>query len=72
MDADSLLARLAARHAGGRVSTVDGVKVDLDEGWVHVRKSNTEPIVRIYAEARTSEEAGALAERFAAELTGEA
>ena len=73
LDADALLAGLADRYAGregARVSTVDGVKVDLDEGWVHVRKSNTEPIVRIYAEAGSADEADALAERFKAELTG--
>jgi phosphomannomutase len=68
IDADAILAVLAARYAGDRVSTVDGVRVDLDEGWVHVRRSNTEPIVRIYSEAATPEEAESLAERFEAEL----
>src|SRR5690606_11183802 len=48
LDADRLLGALAARYAGERVSTVDGVKIDLDEGWVHLRKSNTEPIIRVY------------------------
>ena len=70
MDAGALLAALAERHAGGRVSTVDGVKVDLDEGWAHVRRSNTEPIVRVYTEAGSPEAADALAERFKAELLG--
>ena len=68
MDADALLAALASRYAGGRVSTEDGVKVDLDEGWVHVRTSNTEPILRVYTEAATPEAADRLAERFKAEL----
>lgn len=68
LDAQSLLADLAARYADARVSTVDGVKVDLDEGWVHLRTSNTEPILRIYTEARTRDEAEALAERFKREL----
>ncbi len=45
------------------VNTVDGVKVDMPEGWVHLRKSNTEPIIRLYAEANSPEEA----ERIAAE-----
>ena len=67
LDADALLATLAARYEG-RVSTVDGVKVDLDEGWAHVRKSNTEPILRVYTEAGTPEAADALAERFKGEL----
>jgi len=68
LDADRLLAALAARYAGERVSTVDGVKIDLDEGWVHLRKSNTEPIIRVYTEAPTPEAADALAERFKQEL----
>ncbi|MDX1532097.1 MAG: phosphoglucosamine mutase, partial [Rhodothermales bacterium] len=51
--ADALLNRMAERYAGEEVSTVDGVKIDLDEGWVHLRKSNTEPIVRVYTEAPT-------------------
>lgn len=73
LDAALLLRRLADRYADGGegvrgVSTLDGVKVDLDAGWVHVRASNTEPILRIYAEAATDAEAQALAERFTAEL----
>jgi phosphomannomutase len=67
-DPDSVLARIAERHRGDRISTVDGVKIDFDEGWVHLRKSNTEPIVRIYAEAATEEAARTLAERFKAEM----
>ena len=57
-DPDALLAAFAERHATLNPLTVDGVKLDLPEGWVHLRKSNTEPIVRVYAEADT--EAGAL------------
>jgi len=68
VDAGALLAGLSAAHAGGRVSTIDGVRVDLDEGWAHVRRSNTEPIVRIYTEAATAEAAEALARRFELEL----
>ncbi len=68
LDPDALLARLAERHRDAQISTLDGVKIDLDEGWVHLRKSNTEAILRIYAEARTAEAAEALARRFMAEL----
>lgn len=68
LDADALLAALAERHAHARVSTADGVKVDLDEGWAHVRKSNTEPILRVYTEATSPEAADALAERFKTDL----
>lgn len=70
-DADALLGQMASRYSGARVSTVDGVKVDLDEGWVHLRKSNTEPIVRVYAEAASKDVAIALGERFMAELSEE-
>ena len=69
MDADALLAGLAGAY-GDRANTTDGVKVDLDEGWAHVRKSNTEPILRVYTEAATPEAADALAERFKSELLG--
>ena len=68
---EMLLEALADVYEGRedvRMSTVDGVKLDLPEGGVHVRKSNTEPIVRIYAEARTPEEADTLAHRFMDEL----
>ncbi len=67
-NADALLEQMARRYSGARVSTVDGVKVDLDEGWVHLRKSNTEPIVRVYAEAASKDIATALGERFMNEL----
>ena len=50
-DVDAALNALKADHPDAEVNDVDGVKFDLDEGWVHLRKSNTEPIIRIYAEA---------------------
>ena len=50
-DADQLLADFEKEYADFEVNTVDGVKVDMPEGWVHLRKSNTEPIIRLYAEA---------------------
>ena len=56
-------------HPEAEVNDVDGVKFDLEEGWVHLRKSNTEPIIRIYAEASSPEEAQGLADRFAARLS---
>jgi len=60
-DADQLLAAFEHAHAGDEINTVDGVKVDMPEGWVHLRKSNTEPIIRLYAEALSSEEAERIA-----------
>lgn len=65
---DLLLSELAERYAHERLTTIDGVKIDFAESWVHLRKSNTEPIVRIYAEAKSKAEAESLAKRFADEL----
>jgi phosphomannomutase len=62
-DADQLLVAFEKVHAGDDINTVDGVKVDMPEGWVHLRKSNTEPIIRLYAEAESRE----AAERIAGE-----
>ena len=52
-DVDALLDSIASAHAAFQVTTIDGVKIDFPDGWVHIRKSNTEPIIRIYAEAKT-------------------
>ncbi len=68
-DVTALLERLAAKYSGEyKVTTIDGVKVDMPEGWVHLRKSNTEPIVRIYSEAKSQKEADRLASSFVKEL----
>jgi phosphomannomutase len=69
LDPDAALAALAATYRNERHSTVDGLKIDFDAGWVHLRKSNTEPILRIYTEARTRDEAQAMADRFGKELS---
>ena len=61
---EETLARFAAKHEDKDISTIDGVKINLPEGWVHVRKSNTEPIVRIYAEASSEREAESLARQY--------
>jgi phosphomannomutase len=62
-DADSLLAAFEKEYASYQVNTVDGVKVDMPEGWVHLRKSNTEPIIRLYAEAGSPEVAEGIADQ---------
>lgn len=56
-DPDAALAKIAEKFAGERLRLEDGVRVDFEESWVHFRKSNTEPILRLVAEARTDEEA---------------
>jgi phosphomannomutase len=58
---DAMLDKVIAQFPEAEVNTLDGVKLDFPEGWVHLRKSNTEPIVRVIAEHRTREEAQALA-----------
>jgi len=64
----AVLAAFAKAHAAGKVDTTDGVKVYTSEGWVLVRPSGTEPIVRVYAEAKTAEAASALAEKSLKEI----
>ena len=71
MDVDALLKKVADLYnakADCQVSTIDGVKIDFEDGWVHLRKSNTEPIVRIYSEAHTESRANELAEMVMAEI----
>ena len=63
MDADELLKKVAEKFRGEDINTLDGVKIDFRDGWVHFRKSNTEPIVRVYSEAATADLARELAER---------
>ena len=61
----SLLDRLAREEQGkGEINLIDGVKIDFSDRWVHVRRSNTEPIIRIYTEAPSAEEATALADEY--------
>ncbi len=71
VDVDAALDRLKVATPEAEVNDIDGVKFDLEEGWVHLRKSNTEPIIRIYSEAATDLAAQALAERFKAALKRE-
>lgn len=68
LDVDAILKAMENKYASEEINTLDGVKIDFPENWVHLRKSNTEPIIRIYAEAKSQEEANALADRFIAEI----
>ncbi len=66
---DAILERLREKYsASGRVNTDDGLKIDFPTSWVHLRKSNTEPIIRIIAEAKTEDEAAALVRQFSNEI----
>ena len=68
IDVDKVLREVKERYAGENVNDIDGVKIDFAENWVHLRKSNTEPIIRVYTEAKSMDEADALAQRFIAEI----
>ena len=68
IDVDNVLREIKTRYAAEKVNDIDGVKIDFAESWVHLRKSNTEPIIRIYTEAKSMDEADALAQRFISEI----
>ncbi|MFO8087494.1 MAG: phosphoglucosamine mutase [Bacteroidales bacterium] len=69
MDVDAVLLKMKDKYQSYPVSTIDGVRIEFDKEWVHMRKSNTEPIIRIYAESKTSEAATILANRFIDEIS---
>ncbi|AEM72185.1 Phosphoglucosamine mutase [Allomuricauda ruestringensis DSM 13258] len=68
LDVDALLDAMHDKYKDEQVSTIDGVKIDFSENWVHLRKSNTEPIIRIYTEAKSQNEADSLADRIIGEI----
>ncbi|OAB78859.1 phosphoglucosamine mutase [Cochleicola gelatinilyticus] len=68
LDVDALLKAMEVKYASEQINTIDGVKIDFAENWVHLRKSNTEPIIRIYTEAKSQEEADVLADRIISEI----
>jgi len=68
LNPDKVLTAVKERYAHEPITTIDGVKIDFANSWVHLRKSNTEPIIRIYTEAKSQEEADALAQRFLEEM----
>lgn len=65
---DQILEKLGEKYADEQCTTIDGLKIDFEESWVHMRKSNTEPIIRIYTEARTEALAQDLAQQFIEEI----
>ena len=68
INVDLILETIKSRYSNEKVNDIDGVKIDFAENWVHLRKSNTEPIIRVYTEAKTMAEADALAKRFISEI----
>ena len=61
---DELLSGIQEKYKKQPINTVDGVKIEFDNEWVHLRRSNTEPIIRIYAESKSEATANHLAEKI--------
>jgi phosphomannomutase len=68
INVDEVLAAIKVKYAQYDINDIDGVKIDFPEGWVHLRKSNTEAIIRIYSEAKSPAEADRLGEEIIAEI----
>lgn len=68
MNVDSILEKMAEKYKDYEVSTIDGVKINIEKEWVHLRKSNTEPIIRIYSESKDIESANKLANKIIEEI----
>ena len=68
LDVDDILKKVEEKYSEEEVSTVDGVKIDFEHHWVHLRKSNTEPIIRIYTEAKSQQKADEVAESMIKEI----
>ena len=70
IDVDDILDKMTEKYKNEEVDTTDGVKIYIGKEWVHLRKSNTEPIIRIYSESKSMDAANQLAERFKSEIQG--
>lgn len=70
IDVDAILKSVKEKYANEQITDIDGVKIDFADSWVHLRKSNTEPIIRIYAEAADAARANILAEQIKAVIAG--
>ncbi len=68
LDVDALLKTMESQYSNEKLTTIDGVKIDFSDSWVHLRKSNTEPIIRIYTEAPSQTEADNLADKIISEI----
>ncbi|MBC9797081.1 phosphoglucosamine mutase [Sinomicrobium weinanense] len=68
IDVDAILSAMKEKYKDEDISTIDGVKIDFPENWVHLRKSNTEPIIRVYTEAKSQSEADTLADKIIREI----
>ncbi len=67
-EAVTLLERLTGKYLNENITTIDGLRIDFENSWVIIRKSNTEPIIRIYSEARSQKEATELSDKLKNEI----
>lgn len=68
MNVDAILEKMAEKYKDYEVSTIDGVKINIEKEWVHLRKSNTEPIIRVYSESKDLDSANKLAQKIINEI----
>jgi phosphomannomutase len=68
LDVDLILEKLTEKYKNRPISTIDGVKIEFEDEWVHLRKSNTEPIIRIYAEGSTMRVADSLVNKIKSDI----
>ena len=69
LDFEAIKDFLIATHSSENINVIDGLKIDFEKSWVQLRKSNTEPIIRIYSEAKTQELADKLANKFIKDIS---
>ena len=70
IDFEQLINSLSNKYSNEMISNIDGLKIDFKNSWVQLRKSNTEPIIRVYAEAKSKEKAEELTKKFIEEIKG--
>jgi len=68
INVDNILSTLKDKYKDEQITTIDGLKIDFEDGWIHLRKSNTEPIIRIYAESKGEEKANSFAQKMINEI----
>ncbi len=68
LDVESIIKNIALSYSSEKTNIIDGLKIDFDDSWVQLRKSNTEPIIRVYSEAKSQEEAKKLSKKFISEI----
>ena len=68
LDVESIIKNIALSYSSEKTNIIDGLKIDFDDSWVQLRKSNTEPIIRVYSEAKSQEEAEKLSQKFISEI----